>query len=64
MPALGRGASPGQGPGANRLLSLLTTGATQLTGAKLRKALLAQSCPTLRDARDWGPPGSSVHGIL
>ena len=34
MPALGRGASPGQGPGPNRLLSLLTTGATQLTGAK------------------------------
>ena len=23
-----------------------------------------QSCPTLHDPMDWGPPGSSVHGIL
>ena len=23
-----------------------------------------QSCPTLCDAMDWSPPGSSVHGIL
>ena len=23
-----------------------------------------QSCPTLGDAMDWDPPGSSVHGIL
>ena len=26
--------------------------------------LAAQLCPTLCDPRDWGPPGSSVHGIL
>ena len=26
--------------------------------------LVAQSCPTLCDLMDWGPPGSSVHGIL
>ena len=24
----------------------------------------AQSCPTLQDPMDWGPLGSSVHGIL
>ena len=26
--------------------------------------LVAQSCPTLCDPRDYSPPGSSVHGIL
>ena len=26
--------------------------------------LVAQSCPTLCDLMDWGPPCSSVHGIL
>ena len=26
--------------------------------------LVAQSCLTLCDPMDWGPPGSSVHGIL
>ena len=25
---------------------------------------VAQSCPTLYDPMDCGPPGSSVHGIL
>ena len=25
---------------------------------------VAQSCPTLCNAMDWGPPSSSVHGIL
>ena len=28
------------------------------------RAQLLQSCPTLCDPMDWGPPGSSVHGIL
>ena len=26
--------------------------------------LLTQSCPTLCGPMDWGPPGSSVHGIF
>ena len=26
--------------------------------------LVAQSCPTLCNPMDWGPPGSSVHGIF
>ena len=26
--------------------------------------LVAQSCPTLYDPRDYSPPGPSVHGIL
>ena len=25
---------------------------------------VAQSCLTLSDPMDWGPPGSSVHGIF
>ena len=25
---------------------------------------IAQSCPTLSDPMDFGPPGSSVHGIF
>ena len=25
---------------------------------------VAQSCPTLRDAMDWSPPGYSIHGIF
>ena len=25
---------------------------------------VTQSCPTLSDPMDWGPPGSSVHGIF
>ena len=25
---------------------------------------VTQSCPTLGDPMDWGPPGSSIHGIL
>ena len=29
-----------------------------------KKVLVAQSCPTLCDAMDCSPPGSSVHGIL
>ena len=28
------------------------------------KALVTQSCLTLCDPMDYGPPGSSVHGIL
>ena len=28
------------------------------------RAQLLQSCLTLCDPMDWGPPGSSVHGIL
>ena len=28
------------------------------------KVLVAQSCPTLCDPIDCGPPGSSVYGIL
>ena len=28
------------------------------------KVLVAQSCPTLGDSMDCGPPGSSVHRIL
>ena len=28
------------------------------------KVLVAQSCLTLHDHVDYGPPGSSVHGIL
>ena len=28
------------------------------------KVLVAQSCPTLCNSMDWGPPGSSIHGIL
>ena len=31
---------------------------------KVRKWLVAQWCPTLRDPMDCSPPGSSVHGIL
>ena len=26
--------------------------------------LVAQSCLTLSDTMDWGPPGSSIHGIF
>ena len=26
--------------------------------------MLSQSCPTLRNCMDCGPPGSSIHGIL
>jgi len=26
--------------------------------------LVTQLCPTLYDPIDWGPPGSSVHGIF
>ena len=26
--------------------------------------LVAQSCPTVCDPMDWGPPGFSVHGLL
>ena len=28
------------------------------------KVLVIQSCPTLWDPTDCGPPGSSIHGIL
>ena len=28
------------------------------------KVLVTQSRPTLCNPMDWGPPGSSVHGIL
>ena len=31
---------------------------------QLLKLLVEQSCPTLCDPMDGGPPGSSVHGIL
>ena len=30
----------------------------------LLSALAAQSCPTLWAAKDYSPPGSSVHGVL
>ena len=26
--------------------------------------LVTQSCPSLCDPMDWGPPGSSIHGIF
>ena len=29
----------------------------------MRESEVAQSCPTLSDPMDCGPPGSSVHGI-
>ena len=29
-----------------------------------KKVFVAQSCPTLSDAMDYSPPGSSVHGIV
>ena len=29
---------------------------------KYRSVLVAQSCPTVSDPMDCGPPGSSVHG--
>ena len=32
--------------------------------ALYNQVLVAQSCPTLCDAMDYSPPGSSVHGIL
>ena len=28
------------------------------------KVLVTQSCPTLCDAMNWSPPGSSAHEIL
>ena len=31
--------------------------------SRWKKALVAQSCPTLCDPVDCSPPGSSVHGI-
>ena len=29
-----------------------------------RESEVAQLCPNLSDPMDWGPPGSSVHGIF
>jgi len=36
----------------------------QNNNSESMKVLVAQSCPTLRDPMDYGPPGSSVRGIL
>ena len=36
----------------------------EMNSARLKKALVAQSCPTLCDPMDRSPPSSSVHGIL
>ena len=36
----------------------------QLSNAAAAAAKSLQSCPTLCDPMDHGPPGSSVHGIL
>ena len=35
-----------------------------LIGMNESVLLVAQSCPTLWDPKDYSPPGSSVHGIL
>ena len=35
-----------------------------LSNCEKVKMLVALSCPTLCDARNYSPPGSSVHGIL
>ena len=32
--------------------------------SRTRESEVAQSCLTLCDPMDWGPPGSSLHGIL
>ena len=42
---------------------LFTAIASSSSGGVVLRSV-AQLCPTLRDPMDWGPPGSSVHGIL
>ena len=42
----------------------MRTVGTYLCSEKRVKVLVAQSCPTLCDPIDCGPPGSSVSGIL
>ena len=38
---------------------------TQISVVKLNCCyLVTESCPTLWDPMNWGPPGSSVHGIF
>ena len=37
---------------------------SQSREAAVPACLLAQSCPTLRDLRDYSSPGSSVHGLF
>ena len=42
----------------------LLLGRKAMTNLVSMSVLVAQSCPTLCDPMDWGPPGSSVHGIF
>ena len=42
----------------------LLLGRKALTNLVSMSVLVSQSCPTLCDPMDWGPPGSSVHGIF
>ena len=43
---------------------LQSMGLQRVRRAAAAAAALLQSCPTLCDAMDSSPPGSSVHGIL
>ena len=40
------------------------TNSEAVIGTRWVRAYSLQSCPTLYDPMDWGPPHSSVHGIL
>ena len=42
----------------------LLLGRKAMTNLVSMSVLVAQLCPTLCDLMDWGPPGSSVHGIF
>ena len=42
----------------------LLLGRKAMTSLVSMSVLVAQSCPTLCDPMDWGPPSSSVHGIF
>ena len=42
----------------------LLLGRKAMTNLVSMSVLVSQSCPTLCDPMDWGPPGSSVHGIF
>ena len=35
-----------------------------LVNSTKKESEVAQSCPTLRDPKDWSLPGFSVHGIF